>query len=334
VPPVRSGGAQIIPSVTSCCGGSPAMRTISEVSAWPASLLIVPLTTRDPHTRPITFVTAESSRQYREADLLPAELPRAPGRHGGQPLPGSGAGPTEGTDPRAARHGVPRRAGRAAFMDRSLQVVRVSAALSHDGCAGRGASGPRALPGAGAGTGDDVFRGGDRTGRRCSARINQSPRGGGLPRTYLASYYPVAADGKPNRSAASSPASPSADTPQGLVRGGHWRPSPRSGGVATGQQRDDRDHRRQRIPRGTLAEETRAGPWPRSAARPSAAGIARQSWLQPAAPQPTPIDLNRFLAAAGVRAPAGPDVRLDQARRDAAGARRSLCSTRCWSVWC
>ena len=170
----------------------------------------------------------------------------------------------------------------------------------------------------------------------------------GLPRTYLASYYPVAAaDGQTEWvGCIVTDVTERRRAAEVLVQGERMEAVARvAGGVAhevnnmmtviTGVSG---------FLEGTLAEgDTRAvdvAEIRRAADR--AAGITRQllAYSRQQLLQPTPIDLNEFLAHGPGRcsracwAPTSA-LEFEPRQRRGQGARRSLRnSTRCWSIWC
>ena len=351
---VRSGRAQIIPIIPDellrrFARDEDHLRGLRAFGL--RSLLIVPLTTRDRTLGAITFVTAESGRQYSEADLLPAEPPRAPGRHGGgqrPPVPGSGAGPArEGNGPSRCSTRCSARADRARVRgSKPSGRPGQRRARLHDGCAGRGriwaARSPRCwgrwhrrwgrcsrrCSGQGAAVLEheiaSVSAGAEACRERTSRAITRWPRPTGKPGM-----------GRLHRHRRH----PSADTPRGPRSGrahGGRRPRGRRR-RPRGQQHDDRDHRRRGFLEGTLAEgDTRAADVAeirRAADR--AAGIAPAPGLQPATAPPAHPDRSersssptagRCSRACWARRP----TRIRARQRRGQGARRSPPnSTRC-----
>jgi len=330
---VRSGRAQIIPIIPDellrrFARDEDHLRGLRAFGL--RSLLIVPLTTRDRTLGAITFVTAESGRQYSEADLLPAELlarRAATAVDNARLYQEAEQALREKERTLALLDTVFRGAPIGlAFVDRSLQVVRVNAALAAmtgapiEAHLGRalpevlGPLAPEVVP-----MFEEVFRTGQPV---LEHEIASVPAGAeGLPRTYLASYYPVAAaDGQTEWvGCIVTDVTERRRAAEVLVQGERMEAVARvAGGVAhevnnmmtviTGVSG---------FLEGTLAEgDTRAvdvAEIRRAADR--AAGITRQllAYSRQQLLQPTPIDLNEFLAHGRpvFARLLGPDVRLE-----------------------
>ena len=170
------------------------------------SLLIVPLTTRGRTLGAITFVTAESGRQYSPADVLPAELlarRAATAVDNARLFQEAEQALRERESSLALLDTVFRGAPIGlAFVDRALNFVRVNEAFSAmtrvpvDAHLGRGLA---EVLGGLASTVGPMFEAVFRTGQPLLDRELPAMPGGAesAKRTYLASYYPVArADGR------------------------------------------------------------------------------------------------------------------------------------------